>query len=282
MTKKDIKSKIRGYYLWKWRIAWGLIIFLALTVISVIIVSLMSLFSTGDPLVFNTIKLSSLLSGVGVVSYIILLGFVFVAALFPIGKYSIDDKIQKGDITELLSYIIELKCDYNEQYDSLMVISRTTKAMVSKIIGWARDDYEGSLNTAWNMLNRYFRDRVISKINFEHFQYYCKELLSQLNEDKISINSLNEILEGKWDDTSNKAQDKRARRILPAEFWIYIICTAALLLLIVFKVASRFIKIDPSSQNIVMKLIWDVGSDIIAVVFAMFSIKTCWISTFEK
>ncbi len=280
MTKEEIGKTLNEYYRKKWGIANGLIFCLAIVVICAITNSILSIFPQLNISFIYSVDLSGITAVIGVLAYILLFVFVIRAALFPMGKYSLYDSMTKGDIVNVLDYIGSMECGFNEQYDHLFVLSRTAEKMVTNIHNWQMfsTSQEGRLNRAWNLLDRYFREKKVLNIDIGNLKSFSEELLSQLSKVEIKEEVLSEIMNRpsvSLDETEKKAS--KQKRPFRVEAFIYVLCTVALGFIVLYK-SAVFWKPDLAVKNRLLEYFQAIGSDIIAIVFAAFSIKACWLN----
>lgn len=286
MTEKDINKKLKEYYKKKWGIVKKLLICLFLMIICVIVNAVLSMLKLQGYEIKNHEIISNVSAAVGVCAYILLIVFIIKAASFPIGRYSLNRNMAKSDIVNILKYIGSMNCGLNEQYDNLMVLSRTTNNMVHDIHNWGQNpgSEEDCYNNAWNLLDRYFQENNnILSIDIENIKEYVNKLLLQLDNRLFDVNMLAEIMRRPSSSVSNsgkKSLKVKFKFRLNAETIICAICTITLLLIVVYK-SIIFWEIC-TAPNRIIEFFLTIGSDIIAIVFAAFSLKACWHAEYKE
>lgn len=261
MVEKITKS-INKYYCKKRIIVWGLMV----SLIVMLVTMLIAVFFGCDICGF-----------IALVSYIILLLFVIMAMLFPVGTYNIVEELAKQDIMSLLDYIINLEGGFNKRFDCLTVVKTTAYRKYKSIKNWdTKDKEENAYNDAWKALFDYLDSIELIKIDIDNFKSYAQTLKDQVACRKIDENVLDQIKQVK---RSNPDEPKKYR--INWERLMYIVCTLALITIVVLKGVIINFR-DDLDSNWLIKNFVQLGSDIVALIFAGFAISNTYMIVSDK
>lgn len=257
--EQEIKKKVDRYYYGKIFIVVGLLISLLMTCVGAII---------------YTFAENKIVGNFATAGYVAMIFFMVIALIFPVGKYDLKKHMGKKDIISICNFLSNLDCGKNKYLEALLIIKRTVKEMVhdrsTMNRSFAQED-EAVLNQAWDCFDLYLSSLNIKEFDRESVSNYATNLGKQIKNGSVDFYQLQ--------NATNSMQAGKTTKKKPTSYgWLsvafLIMITFILVALVIFKI---LIAIEPGLYKIddgPWKIIYQTGTDVIACVFAMYSIKS--------